>query len=77
MMNQFKRLRKLQKAKVVESGAINRVVAKTGKSRPAVSRTLWGITKRPDPTVVAELAKEVEAILGVKLEDEAEHRHAA
>ena len=76
MMNQFKGLRKLQRIKVVEAGTIRRVAAITGKSKAAVSRTLWAQTKIPDPIVVAELAKEVEAILGVNVLAD-EERHAA
>jgi len=63
-MNAFKSLRKLQKDKVVRSGAIKRVADRTGKDKSTVSRTFSGYIKVPDPQVVAGLREEVRAVLG-------------
>ena len=63
-MNDFKTLRKHQKQRVVDSGAIRRVAERTGKSRAAVSRTFSGVTKDPDPNIVVELWSEADYLGG-------------
>jgi transcriptional regulator with XRE-family HTH domain len=62
MMNEFQALRKSQREKLVQSGAVKRVAEKTGKHRGTVSRTLAGITKNPDVKVVRALRRELRII---------------
>jgi len=62
-MNEFRKLSKLQRVKVVESGALKRVTDATGKHQSVVSRTFAGKIGKPDPRVVEALRLEVEAVL--------------
>jgi len=59
-MNDFSRLRKSTKKQAVDAGVVRRVAAVTGKDKASVSRTLAGITKRPDAVVVAALWKAIQ-----------------
>lgn len=54
-MNEFKKIRKSVKSEAVARGIVRNVAAATGKTKAAVSRTLWGQTKRPDPIVTKAL----------------------
>ncbi len=65
-MNEFRKLRKLERLRLVQEGAIQRVAARTGKSKATVSRTLAGITKVPNLRVVDALREEIEAVLQPK-----------
>ncbi len=62
-MNEFKKLRKMDRLRVAQEGAVKRVALKTGKTKATVSRTLAGLTKTPNLRVVEALREEVDAIL--------------
>lgn len=64
-MNEFKNLRKSQRQRLIKSGVLGRVAAKTNKSKATVSRTLAGSIKTPDPRVVRALCYEIETVLPV------------
>jgi hypothetical protein len=59
-MNEFSKLRKSARKQAVEAGVIRKVAAETGKHKTSVSRTLAGITKCPDETVVVALRRAIE-----------------